>query len=856
VELLNQTPFPLAPLPGRVHFPKHSLTLIVKGAFALTQGAKVSPLEKQLFPTGDEFYPGDDERAGSCRYESDFAHFKPRADLLLAGACHSPGGRPVDACRVTFRVGPKQKTLMVFGDRTWEGSFLGRKLNPPAPFTSMPLCYERSFGGPGYKKNPVGRGYRKEEGDDGQSVHPLPNVEDAAALIQAPGDRPEPAGFGPLGKQWEQRRSKLGTFKGAWLKQRWPWFPEDFDPAYFNAAPADMQLEGYLRGDEALCFENLHPGHPRYEAQLPGLRVRCFLNRLTGSQAEHFHFEEVRLHLDTLWVDMDAEKLVLVWRGVADVRSEEFEEVKHAFLISEPMTQPPKLLGECQTLFQKALAEKQTPFVPEKPQEAEPAEEPPPPSAPALPADDAAAQAHIDATLGAHNVEASYMPFLTPEAKAQQARILKELETSGESGLEATLDKAKTDMAKAVAQSGIDLNNPPPLTAEAKAQMSRMLKDLGIEGEGDAEAAYLQGMALIRETCIQMGLLPPEPPQERSAGVSPASSSGVPPLGTAQQPLQPPPVDEAQPEPEPGPLSAQAVRERIDRKESLAGEDLSGLDLSGLEMSGMDFSDAILAGTLFRNATLSKANLAGVSAPKADFSGARLKQAIFAAADLTGASLNGADLTGAQMPEAILEGAALEKALLNEVDATGAVFAEAQLTGASLQKAKLDRANFTRASLHQTNFAKASLVDATMSGAAGIRASFVEANLAGLRAARAGDFSHASFRQASAPGATWKKATLKNADFSFSQLEDADFSSAQLDDAVFYAANAKFGHFTRASLRRAKLVQMNLFEGSLEKADLTGADLSGSNLYGVEFLEAKLAQTTTTQANLKMTKLA
>ncbi len=37
---------------------------------------------------------------------------------------------------------------------------------------------------------------------------------------------------------WTQRYSKIGNYKGNYLKERWPWFPKDFDWGYFNAAPA------------------------------------------------------------------------------------------------------------------------------------------------------------------------------------------------------------------------------------------------------------------------------------------------------------------------------------------------------------------------------------------------------------------------------------------------------------------------------------------------------------------------------------------------------------------------------------------------------------------------------------------
>ena len=155
---LNQTPFPFATLTGRVNFPQPSLTLMVKGTFDLAHGCAAKPSAKQLFPTGDEFHPGDEEGCGSCRYESDFAYLKQRADLLLAGNCHPPGGNFVEACRVKFRVGAKEKTLMVVGDRTWQG-LLARTVSPPKPFREMALRYENSYGGEGYKKNPVGKGH-------------------------------------------------------------------------------------------------------------------------------------------------------------------------------------------------------------------------------------------------------------------------------------------------------------------------------------------------------------------------------------------------------------------------------------------------------------------------------------------------------------------------------------------------------------------------------------------------------------------------------------------------------------------------------------------------------------------------
>ena len=248
------------------------MTLIAKATYILKPGQPPIPLPKQPFPTGDEFYPDDEEKSGPPRYESDFAYFKPKADLLLVGTCHPPGGKPIPVCQATFQVGNKTGKLTVAGDRRWEKKLLSRSATAPQPFRSMAMRYENSYGGPGYVANPIGKGHEPLRGGQGQEIWQLPNIENPAQLIQNPKDRPFPAGFAPLSAKWHTRAGKLGSYGGSYRKTRWPWFPVDFDFSYFNAAAPDMQVEGFLRGDEPLLFENLHPEHAKYESRLPGVR--------------------------------------------------------------------------------------------------------------------------------------------------------------------------------------------------------------------------------------------------------------------------------------------------------------------------------------------------------------------------------------------------------------------------------------------------------------------------------------------------------------------------------------------------------------------------------------------------------
>src|SRR5262249_4124038 len=153
--------------------------------------------------------------------------------------------------------------------------------------------------------------------------------------IMGPTDSPDPVGFGPIAAGWLPRARLLGTYDQKWRKERWPWFPDDFDWGHFNAAPRDQQVEGYLRGDEELEFENLHSEQPMYRSRLPGRRARWFLEERT--KGGPMQWKEVPLNLDTVWIDMEALQLVLVWRGLVEVQSVRLNEIEGMFVVTEPL---------------------------------------------------------------------------------------------------------------------------------------------------------------------------------------------------------------------------------------------------------------------------------------------------------------------------------------------------------------------------------------------------------------------------------------------------------------------------------------------------------------------------------------
>src|SRR5262245_24184041 len=98
MELINESPFEVAWIVGKISPPESSMTCIVKGTFKLVHQGTASLAEKQLELTGDNYV--DENPNGLLRYPDDFAYLKPKADVLLVGACYSQDG-PVQQSTVT-----------------------------------------------------------------------------------------------------------------------------------------------------------------------------------------------------------------------------------------------------------------------------------------------------------------------------------------------------------------------------------------------------------------------------------------------------------------------------------------------------------------------------------------------------------------------------------------------------------------------------------------------------------------------------------------------------------------------------------------------------------------------------------
>ncbi|MFP5221837.1 MAG: DUF2169 domain-containing protein [Acidobacteriota bacterium] len=267
---------------------------------------------------------------------------KPRAEVLLAGKCFAPDGKARQAAQVSLTVGGKQKTLNVFGDRRWTmagGTAVG--ISDPAPFTEMPLTWERAYGGAADARNPKGRGLPAKPGD---APGELPNVEYPAQLMGSPKDQPEPASFLPRDVMHPERQKMAGTYDETWKTQRWPYYPDDLNPEFFLAAPPDQWAQDFFKGGESLEIVNMHPKRQVISSRLPQFAVRLFLTRKKAPKAppEEDTFEEVALRRDTLWLFPEANKGVIIFRGAFDTARDDMADLRYAYMATEAMGEAPK----------------------------------------------------------------------------------------------------------------------------------------------------------------------------------------------------------------------------------------------------------------------------------------------------------------------------------------------------------------------------------------------------------------------------------------------------------------------------------------------------------------------------------
>lgn len=797
----------------------------------------------------------------------DLGYPKQRGEFLVYGACHSSS--PVRGSQVSVTVAGIQKTLNVSGLRYWNAAGFS---SDSEPFREMRVSWANAFGGEGYELNPLGVGIAPDT--DGRVA--LPQVLDPRYPVTSPKDRPEPVGFSAINPFWPQRASYLGRFDDTWLKKRWPHYPHDTNPEYFNTAPADQRLTGFFKGDEVIRIANMHPEKPEILSVLPGLRARIFINR-AGDGKESFR--EIEARAETVWLFPSADCGVLLFRGVAPVNDETLDDLTHLMAEWEPLQSEPASLE----FYHNKLLAAEAPPPAEPAEQPEPAKEPspphepatsaapPPPEPPPLPSDaekkmaelhamlaDAQAQADaVFAKLGMTRAEA--LEKYLPKPKAAPAQSVQETEqmlAGLQQQAEAILKKHGRSLEE-IKKSCLSPKAVPQDPHQAIQQLTDAL--LSTEAQFKKSGINLQeaaqGIPGIDPSMLDFG--------KAVAGLS-SLAAAIPPKTGAAPP--PPPENEAPavlPADPPQPAAAapeEPLEVRIQQGKNLAGLNLDGMDFRGRDLSNADFSGSVLTGANFSGTVLKGATFTGALLADADFSHARMEQAKlagvqavgarFVSAELSGAVLSASDFSGCLFDGANLTGSVVSLSLFADASLTNTKgrglialrtsFAKANLSGSDLRRATVTAADFSRATLDNSCLVEADATQATFDAVQGSGADFSNARMTSSRADKDTHFSNALFSGADLSRSCWERARLTGCRMAGTILDHADFSRTVFIRTFMLNVTARETNFLKAVMTDCDLRGVNFFKASFRHARLSGCDLKDASMFGTDLYHAKI----------------
>jgi uncharacterized protein YjbI with pentapeptide repeats len=801
--IVNDSLFTVLPQPMPGHPRGRMVSVVVKGSWAIAPGVEPAMLADTVIGGLSTI---DDEPAAGALTADELSPFKPKCDVLWVGSCHAPGGKPVPALRAAIGLGAWRKEIAVIGDRSWAGTGAN-----PVPFASMPLSWDRAFGGPGFAPNPSGRG---------AGVDAMPNLEDPRRLIGGKRDRPAPHCPGPVNPLWPERDNILRKTKvPADFASKTPrTFPPGFDWSYCQQAPADQQLS-YLRGNEPLRLSCAHPDAADWQLRLPGVRPRIAVKDADERGQERRR--EMQLHCDTLIVDTDAMTLSLIWRGLLPITTPDLESLLRVALLPE---------------FTAGPAAAENDLLDRPVEEDEPPEPPPPYEPPALMDQVPAARPpepwtreQLEAYIAADNSPAG----LDLRHSDLAGIDLSNQDLSGADLREASLANAKLD--------GATLNG-----ARCQACDMRAISATGASFQG----AHLVQADLSGATLNEASLAGANATEATLDGATAHHGNwqGITLYNASAKRLEADDLD----------LTGASANYTSFEGAKLPRAILDGFSADEAEFLHADLSEASGEGLALTNGLHSGVNLHGATIAGASLAGSTLMEA-----NLSGADLNGADLSACILRDSNLEGADLSDADCTKAELLRARMARVLAVGTVFDEARMDHIDAPAIDCSRASFAQATLRHAQTPDAVFERAVFVatkargwqapDLRAAGITASEFADLSEASLPRLQAPGATFQNTALVGVELSEAVLTGATFASCLLDRARLRSVDLAKGNcagstitgcdFTAAKLTAAVFLQATVTKCIFTKAVLVGAEFADATFDTCLFDEARLART-------------
>ena len=314
--LNNETPFAAERTWTRDERGAEFWLVAVRAAFVIDDDGRQTPAERQTEVQRAPVFAGDPASTGLLA-DSDFVLHKDGTDVLVQGRAHAPQGHPATRAEVRLMLAGIDKRLVVHGERRLFKGGTGLGITGAAPFITMPLMWERTYGGwdrqartPDWvAENPAGLGFATsvERLYDTQA----PNVEYPDAAYRGPGAG-RPAALGPVAHHWAPRARYAGTYDGQWQKTRDPLLPEDFYRRYFRSAPADQQTQAPLVG-----YEQVRMGGLTADGFWGFILPRLVIDIITSFKGGRDIRQQPGIH--TLWLMPDYRRFEVVLLSALEV---------------------------------------------------------------------------------------------------------------------------------------------------------------------------------------------------------------------------------------------------------------------------------------------------------------------------------------------------------------------------------------------------------------------------------------------------------------------------------------------------------------------------------------------------------
>lgn len=765
-------------------------------------------------------------------------------EVLHSGSAHSPGGAPLINLSVGLRIGKVEKNLEVFGNRIWQKKWLGYSRTDPIQFSTMPLCWENSYGFKGSDNNPNGVG-TLSAGSANEVLVSLPNIYYPGEALSSPNASVRSAGFGPLEPQWPVRSQYAKSFDLEYIAAEFPAMPQNLDFRLYNMAPQDQWLDGF-KGDEDYELVNLHPDFPLLKGKLPGVRPRFFK---TSSSS----ISEVPLVPETVWFFPEEDLGVVIHSSNENFGEQDpMKSIGDILLAYEWLEDVPRDLGYYENELTKRIEKKS-----------------------------------LDAMFNQAALRPAPSEEKTKEADLRRSEEIMRIEEQRKEEWE----KFSTEYSENHPDSEPFPSQPPIdprlIITESEMKSGNYSVDSLVGAAAEARKESVRKAQELDETDAPMSRLESDEPKDehlvetsverihKTAIEAPAEGTensnfdsqsfdgrAIYRANLASKAVALEPKTDSKKINE---VAGGALREEfvqiLSSGEDLSGRDFSGLDASFLDLAGKDFHGSIFECADLTGANFEKANLEGCSFVGADIDQTRFVEANLSATNFSEANgvetvftkskissksafsklvLVRADFSGSKITNCTFLESRLINCSFSETTLSQSIFNDCQMNMAEAFAAELERCIFSFCSLTHCLWANSTVVKCGFTSCSHHFSVFSDVlfknSMFGVTCtSTAINFNAIRFADCGLRGLIGTASRVSSSSFVNCDLGEVSMTYSTFSDSVFDSCQLQNANFSNSQLARSNFKNSSLESARLDDCELNIVDFSGSDVLTASF---------------------